>query len=888
MTLQDKGDLDRTNQQHTALVLALDDPAATLERVGGKGASLARLAAAGLPVPPGFHVTTAAYRSFVAEHGLQELILAAVAAVHPDQPASLEAASRQIAELFAQHAMPDAIAAAIRGAYAGLGGGDLPVAVRSSATAEDLPEMSFAGQQETYLNMRGEVMLLDAVRRCWASLWTARAIGYRARHGIAPQDVSLAVVVQALVDADAAGILFTANPLTGARDQALINVAWGLGEAIVSGQVTPDTVVVDKASGAVAEQTIGQKDVMTVRTHAGTHEEPVPADRRTEAVLSPAQAAELARIGVQIENLYGWPMDIEWALQAGKIFVVQARPITALREPAAHSRAAQASEWMLPKPNGHYMRSSVFELLPDPLSPLFATLGLPAWDKATTAIAGSFGVAGMFDGMLTTVNGYGYYDVSFTAAQTAQMALSMPRVLVSALPQLMRTARQRWQAAHASYAAVVDRWQAADLAATSAVGLLKGAHEITVEAARYYLSVQSGILPGAYMSEALFTLVYDRFLKRHDDPTALTLVLGFDSAPIQAEKSLYDLAQWVRGQLELATALATMSGEQFMTAHRERAADGAWPEFWQRLDKHLAHFGHTIYDLDFAKPVLADDPLPVLETLKFFMSDQAPDPYRRQATAEAARQQATQTMLTRLQGLRLRIFRRLVRVAQGFAPLREDALADVGLGWPVLRRMLREVGRRLVASDVIATPDDVFWLKWDELRAAAPTLDAHQHLGNYRVLVARRRAAWERERAQTPPVALPLKGGARLFGIDFSSVLPARGDQPEGDLLKGIAASPGQVTSQARVIHGPDGFAQMRPGDILVARITTPAWTPLFALAAGVVTDVGGPLSHSSIVAREYHIPAVLGTGVATERLRSGQRVTVDGDAGTVVVANHL
>jgi pyruvate,water dikinase len=886
MTLQDKGNLDMTNQLHATLVLALDDPSATLERVGGKGASLARLAAAGLPVPPGFHVTTAAYRRFVAEHGLQEPILAAVAAVHPDQPASLEAASQQIAELFAQHAMPDDIAEAIRGAYTSLGGGDLPVAVRSSATAEDLPEMSFAGQQETYLNMRGEAMLLDAVRRCWASLWTARAIGYRARHGIAPHDVSLAVVVQALVDADAAGILFTANPLTGARDQALINAAWGLGEAIVSGQVTPDTVVVDKASGAIAEQTIGEKDVMTVRTYEGTREEPVPTDWRTEAVLSTAQAAELARIGVQIENLYGRPMDIEWALQSGKIFIVQARPITALPERATQSQSAQAAEWQLPNPNGRYMRSSVFELLPDPLSPLFATLGLPEWDKAMMALAEGFGLGGMFDGMLTTVNGYGYYDVSFTPAQTTQLALSMPRFLVSLMPRLMRTARQRWQEARASYAAVVDRWQAADLATTSAVDLLNGAHEITVEAARYYLSVQSGILPGAYMSEALFTLVYDRFLKRRDDPAALTFVLGFDSAPIQAEKSLYDLGQWVRGQPELPAALATMSGEQFIAAYRERAADGAWPEFWQRLDKHLAHFGHTIYDLDFAKAVLADDPLPVLETLKFFLSDQAPDPYQRQATAEAARQQASQTMLTHLRGLRLRAFRRLAGVAQGFAPLREDALADVGLGWPVLRRMLREVGQRLVASDVIATSDDVFWLKWDELRAAAPTLDAHQYLGNYRALVARRRATWERERAVTPPVALPLKGGARMFGIDFSGVLPARSDQPEGDLLKGIAASPGQVTSQARVIHGPDEFAQMRPGDILVARITTPAWTPLFALAAGVVTDVGGPLSHSSIVAREYHIPAVLGTGVATERLRSGQRITVDGDAGTVVVVS--
>ena len=213
-----------------------------------------------------------------------------------------------------------------------------------------------------------------------------------------------------------------------------------------------------------------------------------------------------------------------------------------------------------------------------------------------------------------------------------------------------------------------------------------------------------------------------------------------------------------------------------------------------------------------------------------------------------------------------------------------------------LRRMLRELGQRLVKSLVINAPDDVFWLTLNELQEAATALDAGQtgdhkgphppplHPRPYHAIVAERHATWESERALTPPVALPLKGGARFLGIDWSSMMPARADQPAGDVLKGIAASPGRVTGLARVIHGPGEFDQMRQGDILVARITMPAWTPLFALAAGVVTDVGGPLSHSSIVAREYHIPAVLGTGVATERLSSGQHIIVDGDAGTVTV----
>jgi phosphoenolpyruvate synthase/pyruvate phosphate dikinase len=207
------------------LILPLSDTSALLPLVGGKGASLARLAAAGLPVPPCFHFTTTAYRQFVAAYGLQGQILAVVANINSDQPAALEEASSRIGQLFAQHAMPEEIANAIRRAYAGLGEGSVPVAVRSSATAEDLPGLSFAGQQETYLNICGAEAVLEAVKMCWASLWTARAIGYRARQNIDPQDLSLAVVVQRLILAEAAGILFTADPVSGRRDRTLISAS---------------------------------------------------------------------------------------------------------------------------------------------------------------------------------------------------------------------------------------------------------------------------------------------------------------------------------------------------------------------------------------------------------------------------------------------------------------------------------------------------------------------------------------------------------------------------------------------------------------------------------------------------------------------------------------
>lgn len=381
-------------------------------------------------------------------------------------------------------------------------------------------------------------------------------------------------------------------------------------------------------------------------------------------------------------------------------------------------------------------------------------------------------------------------------------------------------------------------------------------------AASYYLTIQSGILPAAYLTETIFTKVYEKLVKRRAAPSALTFLLGYDSTPIRAEESLYDLAQWARTQDDLCTVLQNMSEAQFASAYQTAHVDGTdetlWKAFCQRFTAHLAQFGHAIYDLDFAKPVPADDPVALLEPLKFFLSGTAPDPYARQAASKQACEEAMQTMLNRLRGPSRPLFRRLVGLAQRFAPLREDGLADVGLGWPVLRRMVREIGQRLVTSNAITVADDVFWLTQAEVLEAVIALDGGQSPANYQTPVGERRATWEGERMLTPPIVLPLKRGTRFFGMHFSSLLPARTGQPAGDVLKGIATSPGSVTGMVRVIHGADEFAQMRQGEILVARVTMPAWAPLFALAAGIVTDVGGPLSHSSIVAREYRIAAMI------------------------------
>src|SRR5947209_3621516 len=521
------------------LILQLADRGAILASVGGKGASLARLAGAGLPVPGGFHVTTGAYARFVADNDLQPAILDAVRAVSPAEPSGFEAASRTIADLFARAPMPTDIADAIGRAYAALPGQQPPVAVRSSATAEDLPDLSFAGQQETFLNIHGAAAVLQAVKRCWASLWTARAIAYRAQHGVDQSSLSMAVVIQLLVPADAAGVLFTANPISGSCAQAMVTATGGLGEAIVSSTVTPDTLVVDKGSGRLVDRQTADKQVMTVRTESGTEERPTPDSLRRAPVLGDAQAADLTRLGVQIEALYGMPMDIEWALHNGSFAILQARPITALPpEPVP------PIEWKLPKPGGSYARASIIELLPEPLTPLFGTLGVREINLAYQRLGNALckGTRFFIEPLVVLINDYAYYDIAFTPRQTLLLVVQMP----SFGTFLLSTAERRWkQEARPRYAAAVAHWQTHNLDALPSRELLRGLREVFAVAMDHYIyTVQGGILPAAYMSEAVFTWFYEKFVRRGNDPAALKFVLGFDSLPSRADKSLYDLAQW--------------------------------------------------------------------------------------------------------------------------------------------------------------------------------------------------------------------------------------------------------------------------------------------------------------------------------------------------------
>jgi rifampicin phosphotransferase len=851
---------------------------------GGKGANLGELSYAGLPVPSGFVITTAAYDAYVEANDIGDVIVGRASVARAEDPAGFEQVAQGIRTLFSGGKVPDEMAEEIQASFEELSkDGESTVAVRSSATAEDLPGMSFAGQQETYLNVRGAEALREAVKNCWASLWTARAMAYRARQGIGPATVSLAVVVQRMVESEAAGVMFTANPSNGRRDQTTISAAWGLGESVVSGSVTPDSMVVEKGSGRVLSRETANKEVMTVYIESGTAERPVPEALERQPVLDDETAATLSRYGTTIEHTFGTPQDIEWALAGGEFFIVQSRPITALPEPMADP----PTDWSVPIPKGTYWRASIVEQMPDPLSPLFADLAYGSvprsLDKLIEEILGS-GVFREGDVAFPTVNGYAYYYYSLGAFW--RILVKTPAAFRLLTGSGERSGVKRWREyARPRYVQIVEGWEAKPSADLSAKEILAGARELLDAGTEYYTSVQT-IIPLAYISEALFTTFYNRLVRREGDPPAQTFLLGFDSMPIRAEKSLYDLAAWSREHPGLVRTLAGTPSEQILDLlGAEVPPSGVdreeWLEWRSRFQSHLDRYGHTVYNLDFVNPVPADDPTPLLDTLRFYLRGQGQNPHERQRGTATRREEATKAVLEQRDARRGNLFGKLLKWAQGVAPVREDALADVGLAWPVMRRMLLELGRRLVEAGAVETPADVFWLRWDEMEDKAASLDAgEKQLASLADPVEQRKMLWRGQRRVTPPQLLPRGTWLEVF----ERLMPAASEQQTGDTINGVAASAGQVTAPARVLSGPEDFGQMQPGEVLVAGITTPAWTSLFAMASAVVTDVGGPLSHSSIVAREYAIPAVLGTGVATRRIRSGQSVRVDGDAGTVTL----
>ena len=894
------------------IVLPLDRGAAALALAGGKGAALTRMATAGFPVPPGFVLTIEAYKQAIEENGLGQVIAEAAASVSEADPDSWERAASTIQARFEQASVPEEVARAAGEACAALAssipsasenGQDLPVAVRSSATAEDLPGASFAGQQESFLNVRGTSALLDAIRRCWASLWTARAIAYRHRLGIDHGSVAMAVVVQQLVPAEVAGVLFTANPTTGERSELLVNASFGLGEAIVAGTVTPDTYTVDRAARAITTTHLGSKETMIVASPAdatdpecsargGTTSQAVPPARRRRAALTEPMVRDLVGLALEAERLFeGVPQDIEWAIADGRCWLLQARPITGL--PPAPLKDVR---WEPPVPGSRWIRRQVVEHMPEPLSPLFEELYLrDGLERSIAVVLEALDISRDLDRVdgrsvfisvncliqrpvFATINGFAYQraDVRLSWRTIAALLGAMSR----GIPALFREGVPNWRDRELPrYLAAVERWKALDPAALTDQRLLQGVRELAAADARYWFAAALAI-GAAKVSDALL----DSFLTRAAPGRHLSsgrFLQALSDRGLESDAALERIADLVRGSESLRALVAATPPARLREA---LAASDEGGVVLAALDAYFARFGHLIYSLDFAVPTQADDPLPVLVTLRALAQGPNRDPEVRFHELAREREELTRATLRSFDPIRRRLFRLLLGWARRYAPHREAALFYVGAAWPTLRRLALELGRRLAEAGSLDRADDVFYLGSHELAtasAARASRTAHPDLAR---LAHERRELREARKRLVPPPAVPPAYQFRLGPIDLSARESSRRNTADDTALRGFAVSPGRVTAPASVILSPAEFGTMQPGTVLVCPTTTPAWTPLFSQARALVTDIGGVLAHGSIVAREYGIPAVMGTGIATQRIQSGQQITVDGDAGTVTL----
>tara|TARA_B100000959_G_scaffold287430_1_gene372139 strand:- start:27624 stop:30476 length:2853 start_codon:yes stop_codon:yes gene_type:complete len=869
-------------------ILTLDTKAASLEVVGGKGRSLARMASAGMDVPDGFYVTTSAYRRYIEENYLQQAILDLAKPQVTGRILSFDAASTGIQTLFEKTGLQTnkllaEIVTEIRSAYAALDGDDPPVAVRSSANAEDLPDMSFAGQQDTYLNVRGEEALLTAVHNCWASLWTSRAISYRHQMGIQQDSVAMGVVVQIMVPSDVSGILFTANPATGERSEMIINASFGLGEAVVGGHVAADTFIVDRESLSVKEMIIGAKEQKIVSDgDQGTRLEEIGSSERGQPSLSEDVLKELTSLAVNVEELFvDQPLDIEWALRGGKLWLLQARPITNLPPPPLREICWEPSE-----PGSILMRNQVVEFMPGPLSPLFEELYIPAVDE------GFYQRRDWIDGTdqwITraaeakrhsneTVNGYAYRYMGPARPKKPAVPIPMPpekQVNVGAVSIVCHEWPRRWRHDKLpAYMSIIEQWKQLDVTTAEDEELLEGVCKLTRADGHYWEAANSVLALPRWQDQAL-----QNFLKEYAPEENFTSGMLLDascSKTMQAQLDLWDIVRQVQSNEVLDELVITTPVQGLLKALQ---AEGEGQAVVKAIQHYLGKYGHQIYSLDYAEPTPSQDSSPVLSALKTQVQDRSYDPIAQQAEVNAKRQRALREVTQYFTGkLRWR-FRWRLFWAQQFYANRDEGQFYVGAAWPVLQRMALELGRRLVEVGTFTRADDVYYLLSNELEQAIQSRKVNEALPELRKEALARRELREARKRLTPPEKIIPRVVA-----DQAKGKRSENDDNSANLIHGTAVSPGKITAAVSVIQSAADFDQMVPDTILVCPFTTPAWTQLFSHASGLVTDIGSITSHGSIVAREYGIPAVLGLGDISKRLSSGQVITIDGDTGTVTL----
>jgi pyruvate,water dikinase len=877
------------------LVEAADATDASL--CGGKGVGLARLERAGVAVPAAICVTTDFYRDWLAASGVDARLADLVADPAIRDPELRRDALTRTRVRIETASTPPELAAAFAGAITRLRSGwDGDLAVRSSAPYEDEADASHAGIHESFvIDDPDAAAVLEAVKTCWSSLWTESAWTYRERLGIPHADAAMAVVIQRFVAADRAGVAFSADPLTGDRTTVVIEAGWGTGAALVAGKLTPDEyrVTMEGDTPVRVRRRAGRQQEMTAWRGGRQVAVSVPETRRRQPVLGEEEALEIARLTKAAEHALQAPADIEWVADGRTLWVVQARPITALETPPARPR--RATVWT---------RANLKEILPELPSPLALSYLSAALNRMFSAYHGAQGYP-LPPGtrIVSVVRGRPYLNLTLMQEMTAArggdpaiVARLFGGVEAAAAPsgpapeapvgggrarlaremlatffltpargrRLFRRIRRQGTALRAvpldrlddrALRAHLERFQAVLLDETT----MRRLHEVVSAQSRAYMALER--LLAAWISS---------------DPGALVkrLMTGLGTLP-NARMTYRVMALGAAAAAE-APVRAFFTGALDTVALAGHRSALAGTRFLDLLDGFLLEFGHRgHYESDVMSPRFAEDPLPVLRLIQLHVrAGTHEDPARhaaervlvRRAAREEARRELRRGRGRLAFGVRWLAFSIVCRALQHLLALRDECRHVTTLLVAHLRRLALEIGGRAARAGGLASASDVFFLTWDEL----PRLLTERER-DWRGLALRRRG--ERD------------AHARLQAPDLLGAGPGTGGgaPDERDVLDGFGVSPGLVTGTVKVLRSLEDAGRLS-GEIGVFTTIEPTLTPLFPLLRGMIAEMGGLLSHAAILAREYGLPAVVNVVDATRRLRDGDRVEVDGTTGRIRV----
>lgn len=885
-------------------LIPFDSSQVDLETAGGKGVNLVSLYAAGFPVPNGFIVPTTSYLEFITENHFAPNIQEILGQTDLSSPEALQEASSQIRDKFSQGSLSKHLEHSLKAGLDWIGNG--PVAVRSSATAEDLPGMSFAGQQDTLLNITGTDSLVEAVVTCWSSLWTARAIGYRTRNKISHEGVSLSVIVQQMVESEVSGVLFTANPLTGLRSEAVIDAAYGLGEALVSGQIEPDHYIIDTNQAVIKSRSIGTKSTALRSLPVGGLQSYTPTAPDTQA-LPDQVILELAQIGKKIEALFEFPQDIEWAWTEGQISILQSRPITSLYP---------LPEVQDPGPLHVYFSFGAVQGLLDPMTPLgqdairliFAggaslfgfenrdqfsqgvlhIAGERLWADTTSVVRHPIGSKMMLKifpgvesgslGALKTIFsdptiGAGSGRIKFrTVARLLRFAGRMLKKIVF----FTRDPEMKARLISESYQAEIEKLRKKYQHPAKRTLRLEEGVELYREIYHAFIyavpEIAAGVLPGL-LPLLLLSKISREFHGSNDLALELTRGLS-NNVTTEMDLTLWGTAKEIRKDPESFELFQNAAVEQLT----ERYFLGNLPEIGQReLQSFLDHYGmRGLGEIDIGRPRWRENPTQIIQTIQSYLKIEddtnAPDAVFRRGAVQA--QAALETLVHSVQQtfagkIKARLVRAAVRRVWALGGLRESPKFYIIQLMGIMRQSLLNCGEELVAQGKLTAKDDLFFLYLDELQGFT-----RGELQDWQALILKRRNNYEREMLRKQIPRLLVSDGRTYYeGMEA----PDR----DAGILRGSPVSPGMVEGVVKVVLDPHK-ADLSPGEILVCPGTDPAWTPLFLAASGLVMEVGGMMTHGAIVAREYGIPAVVGVSQATEFLATGDTIRINGSTGLI------